>query len=151
MLFLPKAPCQHQILSVMRSGPDVSASCAKCWKPVFKEKEAVIWKYGLVGRKEKKAEASEVGASSHASVCEHKIIKVYRTDRYVAAKCMNCDTPIQTASELRLVRSAIVKPRIEISIPSNLRGKQRSDYEDGSDVGGEEESAEGSSPEITST
>ncbi len=102
----------------MRSGPDVSASCAKCWKPVFKEKEAVIWKYGLAGRKEKKPE------NGGAAACEHKIIKIYRTDRYVAAKCMHCETPIITAPELRVVRGSIVKPRIDVN-SAVLRGRQK--------------------------
>src|SRR5487761_1800307 len=39
--------CQHLTLSVMRSGPDVSAYCTKCWKLVFKSKEAIVWKYSL--------------------------------------------------------------------------------------------------------
>jgi hypothetical protein len=119
------ANCQHQIVSCMRSGPDVSASCIKCWKPVFKTKEVVIWKYGLVGYREKKPEGTQqVTRSLVPPPCEHKILKVYRSDRYVAARCLNCDTLLSSLSEMRLVKNSIIKPRIEIGA-AVVRGKQK--------------------------
>jgi predicted nucleic-acid-binding Zn-ribbon protein len=114
----------------MRSGPDVSASCVKCWKPVFKNKEVVMWKYGLVGYREKKPDESQQQAQSvqtgGASSCEHKILKVYRSDRYVAARCLNCDTLLSSLSEQRLIRNAIIKPRIEVG-SAVVRGRQRTE------------------------
>ena len=66
----------------MRSGPDVSAYCAKCWKLMFKSKEVMVWKYGLESAFKKEPEE-----------CQGKLVKLYRTDRFVTARCMACDLP----------------------------------------------------------
>ncbi|GEM_PF-2012600 len=129
--------CQHPTLSLMRSGPDVSGSCIKCWKSVIKTKEVIAWKYGLVGYREKKQvqqqqqqqqqqnEPSSSQRQGSITSCEHKILKIYRSDRYVAARCMHCDTLITSVSELRLIRSAIIKPRIDLGASPIVRGKQK--------------------------
>jgi hypothetical protein len=93
--------CQHLTLSVMRSGPDVSAYCTKCWKLIFKTKEAVVWKYSLAST-----------FKNEDPKCQGKIAKLYRTDRYVTARCMTCDYHVR-ASELKIERGAVVNPRIE--------------------------------------
>ncbi|MGI0080142.1 MAG: hypothetical protein ACRECH_11010 [Nitrososphaerales archaeon] len=93
--------CQHLTLSVMRSGPDISAYCTKCWKLVFKSKEAIIWKYSLASVFKKEDAA-----------CVGKIAKLYRTDRFVTARCMTCDYHLR-GSEFKIERNAVVNPRIE--------------------------------------
>ncbi len=93
--------CQHLTLSVMRSGPDVSAYCTKCWKLVFKSKEAIVWKYSLTST-----------FKNEDPACPGKIAKLYRTDRFVTARCMACDYHVR-ASEFKIERGSVVNPRIE--------------------------------------
>ena len=85
----------------MRSGPDVSAYCAKCWKLIFKSKEVVLWKYALASAFKKEKQG-----------CTGKIIKVYRTDRFVTARCLECDYYVRR-SEFKVERGSIIQPRIE--------------------------------------
>lgn len=92
--------CQHLTFSLMRSGPDVSAYCAKCWKLMFKAKEAMAWKYAL-----------ETAFKSEPEGCQGKLVKFYRTDRFVTARCMECDYHVRR-SEFKLDRSSIVQPRV---------------------------------------
>ena len=96
-----KKDCQHLSLSIMRSGPDVSAYCTKCWKLIFKSKEAIVWKYA-VAASFKNEDAS----------CQGKIVKLYRTDRYVTARCVSCDYHVR-GSEFKVERNSVVNPRIE--------------------------------------
>ncbi|HKW04619.1 MAG TPA: hypothetical protein VJN71_04905 [Nitrososphaerales archaeon] len=93
--------CPHLTLSVMRSGPDVSAYCRKCWKLVFKSKEAIVWKYALSST-----------FKNEDSSCQGKIAKLYRTDRYVTARCVTCDFHVR-GSEFKIERGSVVNPRIE--------------------------------------
>ncbi|MHB1908235.1 MAG: hypothetical protein ACYCQJ_05105 [Nitrososphaerales archaeon] len=97
-----KAECQHPTLSLMRSGPDVSAYCTKCWKLIFKTKEAIVWKYSVASHFKKETDPK----------CSGKIVKIYRTDRFVTARCMACDYHIR-GSEFKVERNAIVNPRID--------------------------------------
>lgn len=85
----------------MRSGPDVSAYCAKCWKLMFKAKEVMLWKYALSSAFKDEPEG-----------CIGKLVKIYRTDRFVTARCMACDYHVRK-SEFKVERGAIVQPRIE--------------------------------------
>ncbi len=98
---MPK-DCQHPILSLMRSGPDVSGYCTKCWKLIFKSKEVLLWKYAM----------ANVFKNEKPENCPGKIVKVYRTDRFVTARCMACDYHIR-GSEFKAERNSIVNPRIE--------------------------------------
>ena len=101
-LKLPKtAECQHVQLSLMRSGPDVSAYCTRCWKLVFKSKEATVWKHSLAGQ-----------FKGEDPNCPGKIVKVYRTDRFVTARCAACDFHIR-GSEFKVERNSVISPRIE--------------------------------------
>lgn len=84
----------------MRSGPDVSAYCSKCWKLIFKSKEVMAWKYSLLGAFKGETEG-----------CVGKLVKLYRTDRFVTARCMACDYHIRR-SEFKVDRGSIVQPRI---------------------------------------
>jgi hypothetical protein len=84
----------------MRSGPDVSAYCSKCWKLMFKSKDVMVWKYGL-----------ESYFKSEPDGCIGKLVKLYRTDRFVTARCMACDYHVRQ-SELKVDRNSIVQPRI---------------------------------------
>ena len=84
----------------MRSGPDVSAYCAKCWKLMFKSKEVMVWKYALTS-----------AFKSEPEGCVGKLVKLYRTDRFVTARCMACDYHVRR-SEFKVERNSIVQPRI---------------------------------------
>jgi hypothetical protein len=86
----------------MRSGPDVSAYCTKCWKLVFKTKEATVWKHAL---------SSQFKTESDPN-CPGKIVKIYRTDRFVTARCTLCDSHVR-GSEFKVDRSSVISPRIE--------------------------------------
>ena len=97
---LPK-DCPHQTLSLMRSGPDVSGYCSKCWKLIFKSKEVVLWKYALASAFKNEKEG-----------CGGKIVKVYRTDRFVTARCLECDYYVRR-SEFKVERGSIIQPRLE--------------------------------------
>jgi hypothetical protein len=92
--------CLHTTFSLMRSGPDVSAYCSKCWKLMFKSKEAMVWKYSL-----------ESAFKGEPPGCNGKLIKLYRTDRFVTARCMECDYHVRR-SEFKVDRNAIVQPRV---------------------------------------
>ena len=96
---MPKE-CQHLIFSLMRSGPDVSAYCAKCWKLQFKAKEVMVWKYAVEGVFKTEPEG-----------CGGKLVKLYRTDRFVTARCLECDFHVRR-SEFKVDRNSIVQPRI---------------------------------------
>ena len=96
---MPK-DCQHPVFSLSRSGPDVSAYCAKCWKMIFKSKEVMAWKYSLASAFKKETEG-----------CNGKLVKLYRTDRFVTARCMECDYYVRQ-SEFKLDRNSVVQPRI---------------------------------------
>ena len=96
---MPK-DCQHPTFSLMRSGPDVSAYCAKCWKLMFKSKEVMVWKYSLPGV----FKGEEEG-------CVGKLAKIYRTDKFVTARCMTCDFHVRR-SEFKVDRNAIIQPRL---------------------------------------
>jgi len=96
---LPKE-CLHPTLSLMRSGPDVSAYCSKCWKLIFKSKDVMVWKYGMA-----------TSFKGEPTDCTGKLIKIYRTDKYVTARCMACDFHVRQ-SELKVDRNSIVQPRI---------------------------------------
>ena len=99
---LPKgSECQHPVLSLMRSGPDVSAYCTKCWKLIFKTKEATVWKHAVASQ-----------FKNEDPVCTGKIVKIYRTDRFVTARCATCDYHVR-GSEFKAERNAIISPRIE--------------------------------------
>jgi len=84
----------------MRSGPDVSAYCSKCWKLIFKSKDVMVWKYGMSS-----------AFKGEPADCAGKLVKIYRTDKYVTARCMACDYHIRQ-SELKVDRNSIVQPRI---------------------------------------
>jgi hypothetical protein len=94
--------CLHPILSLMRSGPDVSGYCAKCWKLQFKSKEVLLWKYAMANMFKNEPNSS----------CPGKIVKIYRTDKYVTARCMACDYHVR-GSEFKVERNSILNPRIE--------------------------------------
>ena len=98
-VILPK-DCLHPTFSLMRSGPDVSAYCSKCWKLIFKSKDVMVWKYGM-----------ESAFKAEPEGCNGKLVKIYRTDRYVTARCMACDYHVRQ-SELKVDRNSIVQPRI---------------------------------------
>ncbi|HZW58071.1 MAG TPA: hypothetical protein VFF30_17405 [Nitrososphaerales archaeon] len=93
--------CTHQTLSLMRSGPDVSGYCTKCWKLIFKAKEVMLWKYAL-----------PAAFKGEKPDCTGKIAKLYRTDRIVTARCLECDFLVRR-SEFKVDRNAIVQPRLE--------------------------------------
>ncbi len=84
----------------MRSGPDISAYCAKCWKLMFKSKEVMVWKYAV-----------QTAFKGEPEGCVGKLVKMYRTDRFVTARCMACDYYVRR-SEFKVERAAIVQPRI---------------------------------------
>src|SRR5579872_3296448 len=86
----------------MRSGPDVSGYCSKCWKLQFKSKEVLLWKYAL----------ASLFRAEKTPMCPGKIVKVYRTDKYVTARCMACDFHVR-GSEFKVERNSILNPRIE--------------------------------------
>jgi hypothetical protein len=90
------------MLSLMRSGPDVSAYCTKCWKLIFKTKEATVWKHAIAGQFKKETDPN----------CPGKIVKIYRTDRFVTARCMSCDYHVR-GSEFKVDRNSVISPRIE--------------------------------------
>jgi hypothetical protein len=68
---------------------------------MFKSKEAMVWKYAIANQ-----------FKDEEKSCVGKLVKVYRTDRYVTAKCMACDYHVRK-SEFKVERSAVVQPRIE--------------------------------------
>lgn len=94
--------CQHLVLSLMRSGPDISGYCVKCWKLIFKTKEVLLWKYALASHFKNETDPD----------CPGKIAKVYRTDRFVTARCMACDHHVR-GSEFKVDRNTIISPRME--------------------------------------
>lgn len=96
---MPK-DCPHATFSLMRSGPDVSAYCAKCWKLMFKSKEVMVWKYSLPGVFKGEVEG-----------CVGKLAKIYRTDKFVTSRCMTCDYHVRR-SEFKVDRNAIIQPRL---------------------------------------
>ena len=89
----------------MRSGPDISASCAKCWKLIFKSKDANVWKYALASTFRKEDPS-----------CTGKIVKLYRTDKFVTARCLTCDYHVRSL-EFKVDRGAVLSPRIEVPAP----------------------------------
>ena len=67
---------------------------------MFKSKEVMVWKYSLASAFKDEEEG-----------CVGKLAKLYRTDRFVTARCMACDYHVRR-SEFKVDRSAIVQPRI---------------------------------------
>lgn len=68
---------------------------------MFKSKEAMVWKYSMMNAFKGEPEG-----------CVGKLVKLYRTDRFVTARCMACDYHVRR-SEFKVERNAIVQPRIE--------------------------------------
>ncbi len=67
---------------------------------MFKSKESMVWKYSLA-----------TAFKGEDSACGGKLVKLYRTDRFVTARCMSCDFYVRR-SEFKVDRGAIVQPRI---------------------------------------
>lgn len=67
---------------------------------MFKSKEVMVWKYSLPGA----FKGEEAG-------CVGKLAKIYRTDKFVTARCMTCDFHVRR-SEFKVDRNAIVQPRL---------------------------------------
>ncbi len=61
----------------------------------------MVWKYGL-----------ETYFKSEPDGCQGKLVKLYRTDKFVTARCMACDYHVRQ-SELKVDRTSIVQPRID--------------------------------------
>ena len=67
---------------------------------MFKSKEVMVWKYAV-----------QTAFKGETEGCVGKLVKMYRTDRFVTARCMACDYYVRR-SEFKVERSAIVQPRI---------------------------------------
>jgi hypothetical protein len=67
---------------------------------MFKSKEVMGWKYGM-----------EAAFKKEPEDCQGKLVKLYRTDRFVTARCMACDFHVRQ-SEIKVERNSIVQPRI---------------------------------------
>ncbi len=60
---------------------------------MFKSKEVMVWKYSLASAFKDEEEG-----------CVGKLAKLYRTDRFVTARCMACDYHVRR-SEFKVDRS----------------------------------------------
>lgn len=79
----------------------MSAYCAKCWKLMFKSKEVTLWKYAV-----------SAAFKGEKESCAGKIVKLYRTDRFVTARCLECDYHVRRG-EFKVERTTIINPRTE--------------------------------------
>ncbi len=67
---------------------------------MFKSKEVMLWKYSVAS-----------AFKGEPAGCVGKLAKLYRTDKYVTARCMACDYHVRR-SEFKVDRSAIIQPRL---------------------------------------
>ena len=91
--------CHHVLLSLTRSGANISAYCAKCGEKVLNSDELTIWRYGL--------------RNSHSN-CEGRIIRIARSGSEIKAECLTCGQAIAKKHDLKIQKQSILSPNVDL-------------------------------------